>query len=800
MKSNVPWSVKGIDHDARSVAKELARQRGMTLGEWMTAMIKEQGLSVASGETPAGSERIVSGVSTDQLRAVVDTLNRLNERLQTTESVIRHNASETKEAMGGLNQGLETMFERVKRLEAEAKTLGDGSGLTERLDRLEDIQEKNTWVKSLVALEKALSTLVEQVEHSREETEERLQRNEDIVSQLKEKLDIDDDGLREDVASLLAAIETTTERVNRTEEMVSQALDAAKAASSSQDETFVERTSQRLQLLGNEIKRTSDQIRVLESSVSRLSEKIEAGEERSAEGISRVAQSLDALRREVEDHDLKRSDQGSVASVASAVEEADRRMGALEGAFSSVVAKLGGKVPGYDDIDPRTPTVVSKPLAASPTPRQEEDAAEVLRDFDLRDDEDEFDRAFEDPLAIGRTPARRVDEDDQVPPHTPKSFGFSDNRNGGSSALAEKPFDNAEFRDADRISHDAAGSQPDTEDRFASFFSEREEKQKAQEGVFPFPSLVRDDAGSQRFDATSGLQGTEGFDPAWLRDDQDKSENEDEGDAFHRNFDGEDEERAGAFGSLRSMFGRSMENNPPLGWVVLSLVVVVMLLSAWRVLNPPNDGPQIVSQPPARSQPAARPAAEEPVRADPTAIYAAAKEDLAGAVSREEVDRAIGALTRAAREGSVPAQYDLGELYLSGEGVPTDPARAREWFLEAASGGHVRAIHRLALLDIEGIGGPIAVSDALSRFEQAANAGLTDAMFNLGTVYLPSNAYLPENRRSAKSAYFWFSLAGLQGDQRAATQADDIRAQLSETARGEVETRVAAWRPTPLGE
>lgn len=41
MSANAPWSIKGIDAKAREVAKALAHQAGMTLGEWLNQMILE---------------------------------------------------------------------------------------------------------------------------------------------------------------------------------------------------------------------------------------------------------------------------------------------------------------------------------------------------------------------------------------------------------------------------------------------------------------------------------------------------------------------------------------------------------------------------------------------------------------------------------------------------------------------------------------------------------------------------------------------------------------------------------------
>ena len=42
MKPGIPWSVKGIDSEAREAAKHAARRSGVTLGEWLNTVIREQ--------------------------------------------------------------------------------------------------------------------------------------------------------------------------------------------------------------------------------------------------------------------------------------------------------------------------------------------------------------------------------------------------------------------------------------------------------------------------------------------------------------------------------------------------------------------------------------------------------------------------------------------------------------------------------------------------------------------------------------------------------------------------------------
>ena len=40
MARSSPWSVKGVDHDARQVAREAAKRHGITIGEWVDRAIK----------------------------------------------------------------------------------------------------------------------------------------------------------------------------------------------------------------------------------------------------------------------------------------------------------------------------------------------------------------------------------------------------------------------------------------------------------------------------------------------------------------------------------------------------------------------------------------------------------------------------------------------------------------------------------------------------------------------------------------------------------------------------------------
>lgn len=49
-KSVLPWSLKGISPEAREIAKKAAAQQGMTIGEWVSAAIRDIGPDAAGAD------------------------------------------------------------------------------------------------------------------------------------------------------------------------------------------------------------------------------------------------------------------------------------------------------------------------------------------------------------------------------------------------------------------------------------------------------------------------------------------------------------------------------------------------------------------------------------------------------------------------------------------------------------------------------------------------------------------------------------------------------------------------------
>ena len=91
-----------------------------------------------------------------------------------------------------------------------------------------------------------------------------------------------------------------------------------------------------------------------------------------------------------------------------------------------------------------------------------------------------------------------------------------------------------------------------------------------------------------------------------------------------------------------------------------------------------------------------------------------------------------------ALKGDANAQNKLAFMYLRGEGVPQDDAKAMEWFHKAAEQGHIRAQYNLAVLYHIGIGARPSDAKAEEWFRRAAEQGHGAAKINL--IFMRKNS------------------------------------------------------------
>jgi len=152
-------------------------------------------------------------------------------------------------------------------------------------------------------------------------------------------------------------------------------------------------------------------------------------------------------------------------------------------------------------------------------------------------------------------------------------------------------------------------------------------------------------------------------------------------------------------------------------------------------------------------------------------------------------------LIRNASQTLPAAQYRLAKLYESGDGVEKDTALARELTERAARAGNRIAMHDLAIYYAYGNGDvSVDMSTAAGWFLKAAERGVVDSQFNLAILFENGQGVKP----SLPDAYFWYSIAGAQGDQTAAARIASIEPQMSAADIDAAKARVASFTPVKI--
>lgn len=118
----------------------------------------------------------------------------------------------------------------------------------------------------------------------------------------------------------------------------------------------------------------------------------------------------------------------------------------------------------------------------------------------------------------------------------------------------------------------------------------------------------------------------------------------------------------------------------------------------------------------------------------------------------------IRLLTDAANQGYVPAEYELGRIYLYGRGINTDYAQALVWERKAAEQGDPRAQRDLAFMYERGFGVETDPAKAAEWNRKAAMQGNAEAQLHLAKG-LNEGAGVSKDTEEARK---WYSRAARQ--------------------------------------
>ena len=118
---------------------------------------------------------------------------------------------------------------------------------------------------------------------------------------------------------------------------------------------------------------------------------------------------------------------------------------------------------------------------------------------------------------------------------------------------------------------------------------------------------------------------------------------------------------------------------------------------------------------------------------------------------------------RAAVNGDVNAQYELGLLFIQGEAVLKDFTRGVEWLKRAAEDDHIGAQLHLAEMYLRGIELQQDKGEAFNWYMRAARRGDAQAQYMVGNLYRAGSGV----RENFSEARRWYTAAAKQGHAKA---------------------------------
>lgn len=113
--------------------------------------------------------------------------------------------------------------------------------------------------------------------------------------------------------------------------------------------------------------------------------------------------------------------------------------------------------------------------------------------------------------------------------------------------------------------------------------------------------------------------------------------------------------------------------------------------------------------------------------------------DASGKILDYDLESAAAWFYRAAEQGHAAAQFNLGLMYVEGQSVPKDSAKAVELFTKSAEQGNVDAQNNLGVMYFVGEGVSRDVDKAKQWFEKAAAQGNAEAKGNLEALQNAGN-------------------------------------------------------------
>lgn len=391
MTAGGPRNAKGIDPKARQVAEDLARQSGLSLSDWLTEFLAEEGPEDAVSQdffnTPAQTayletpRTMATGPTryeapehpADDTERWTDALNRLSARIEAAEQ-------RSAQAISGVDQSVRSVIQRLEASEREQVAVAarfegavqdvqhEQARMVERVRKIEGEAQGPRSAEALRSLEAALGKVAghlyegegrthaaiadvrSRMDHFEAERTDPTELVDTVVSRLAARLEEAESRTSGALRDLQASFATLDSRLHSVEgagsaaQGVEQRMEQLAATLS----TRVEES--RIELAERMTASADTRFDRMERALAEMSDHVRAAEDRSAQAIERMGRDVveiaETLGRRVQGVEHRNADAieqvgGEVARIAQAVET---KLGRADSAQAQALEKLGAEV------------------------------------------------------------------------------------------------------------------------------------------------------------------------------------------------------------------------------------------------------------------------------------------------------------------------------------------------------------------------------------------------------------------------------------------------------------------------
>jgi len=174
-------------------------------------------------------------------------------------------------------------------------------------------------------------------------------------------------------------------------------------------------------------------------------------------------------------------------------------------------------------------------------------------------------------------------------------------------------------------------------------------------------------------------------------------------------------------------------------------------------------------------------------------VFALFKWGIRGAVVTSTTVKSFQEIKKAAEQGEAKSEFNLGNAYKYGLGVPVNDGEAVRWFRKSADQGDAMAQCSLGVAYILGKGVEANEGTAVEWFRKSADQGDVLAQNNLGNAYYFGRGV----KKDVQIAYEWFLLASNGGNSKASEMLASIEDLLTPDEKLAARNWARQWKPKP---